>query len=285
MNYLFVVIQITLASVFLIASVTKIANPSLFSANLRRSRFFARFVSFIGVIVPLTEFALFIGLMFGSLDILPYLMLFSMMLLALFTLWLGGVVRAKLETICNCLGEQRTRVGLHSILRNVVLISVAALGFVLSKDDNVITVGKWGLPLSLIMLLAVTVFVYRKYRIEEVRTVVLAFDNLGKPATTFLSRRGFLSFMAVTIGIIWGSKAQPVAAANCPPTSCRCYPFTDPSSWDCSSCPDGCPYCPGCECWALVYRTTYFQCCHPYTPIECASYRVHVGYEYCMTCP
>lgn len=84
------------------------------------------------VLIPILEMCLALGLVFSSSSLLPFVIALTLALLCLFTLWILTVYFRGLRLKCQCFGIAGSDIGPHTILRNVLMISLTVIGLVLS---------------------------------------------------------------------------------------------------------------------------------------------------------
>ncbi len=132
MMYLLLICQLALAVILLLAATGKFLNAEQFLAALRLSHFPGILVTPIAILTPLIEVCLALGLVFSTPQSLPPVLIATVALLSIFTVWMLTVSMRGLRVQCGCFGAGAATIGSGTILRNVLLIAVSLLGLVLS---------------------------------------------------------------------------------------------------------------------------------------------------------
>jgi hypothetical protein len=132
MPYILLVCQIMLAAILLIAASGKVRYTQQLVTALRVSVIPQFFVFPVAIIIITLETELALGLVLSIQGMLPFVFCGTFLLLGAFTGWLISVYRRQLNVECGCFGASRAKVGKGSIIRNVVLMGISAVGFFLS---------------------------------------------------------------------------------------------------------------------------------------------------------
>lgn len=133
MEYLLVFCQFALAIVMLIAATGKLLNLEQLLAALRLSAIPELLVQPLAWFTPLVELCLAISLLLSPTHLLPIVMLTTLCLLSIFTLWMINVQARGLHIQCGCFGTGNTHVGPATLLRNGVLLALSLGGFLLAR--------------------------------------------------------------------------------------------------------------------------------------------------------
>ena len=132
MMYLLLICQLTLAMVLLLAATGKLLNAEQFLAALRLSHFPRKLVIPVAVLTPIVEVCLATGLVLNTPQFLPLVLLATAILFGIFTLWMISVSIRGLRVKCGCFGAGEAAIGSGTILRNILLLVITIIGFVLS---------------------------------------------------------------------------------------------------------------------------------------------------------
>jgi hypothetical protein len=176
-SWLLLALQIALAVVVFLAAVGKALRSEEFLAALRLSHLPNGVVAPLGVAVPVVEFALAAALLLAPERGLRWALVATILLFALFTLWMGWVRRNRLRVRCGCFGPGGDVVGWRTIARNALLLglALAALGLT----------GRTSSPLpepSLALVVAVTSLAMCLALLDGLRSawphLIVSFDRL-----------------------------------------------------------------------------------------------------------
>ena len=133
MTYLLFVQQILLAAIFLLAASGKLLKSEQFLSALRLSHIPDWLLSPMIIGIPCVELGLSIGLVMSSYPLLSWFFAGTSGLLGIFTLWMIFISLQKLRIKCGCFGTASSQIGLHSIVRNILLLSVSLWGLFISS--------------------------------------------------------------------------------------------------------------------------------------------------------
>ena len=177
MSWLLLALQLALAVVLFLAAVGKALRSEEFLSALRLSHLPAGVVAPLGVAVPTLELVLAALLVLAPERALPAVLVATLLLFAIFTLWMGWVRAKRLRVRCGCFGPGGAEVGLRTIARNAGLVLLAVVALVLTARTES--------PLpepSLALLVAVTSFAMCLALLEGLRAawpqLVVTFDRL-----------------------------------------------------------------------------------------------------------
>ena len=132
MMQLLLACQLVLAVVLLLAATGKVLSSHQFWATLRLSHLPDVFVPPAGVLTPTVELFLAVSLLLSPTHLLAFAFGATFALLCLFTAWMLWVYRRGLRLRCSCFGAGGAEIGLHTILRNLLLTIVSLSGFLLA---------------------------------------------------------------------------------------------------------------------------------------------------------
>ncbi len=126
-------LQIVLAGTFFLAAVSKLLQSDEFLSALRLSHLPEGLVRALGYLFPALEAGLAFWLLVASPDAVAVAFAAAFAVLAVFTLWMGWVRMRRLSVRCGCFGPNGGEVGLATIGRNVGLMVLAAIGWLLAR--------------------------------------------------------------------------------------------------------------------------------------------------------
>lgn len=129
MTWFLAAIQIGVAAMLVAAAAGKAVQSEQFVAALRLSHLPEWAVKAVAIGLPLLEVGIALRLLLTPPAQLQSPFLLTILLLALFTLWMVWVDRKGLNVRCGCFGGGEGRVGSATIIRNLLLIAVAAVGW------------------------------------------------------------------------------------------------------------------------------------------------------------
>jgi hypothetical protein len=132
MSLLLMLGQVLLAGVMIVAATGKLLRSDEFVAALRLSRLPDGVAAVAAVTVPAAEAALAFWLVLSPPGLLPAAFAATAALLALFTGWMVWVRARRLFVRCGCFGGGGGEVGAATIVRNLVLMCLAAGGAALA---------------------------------------------------------------------------------------------------------------------------------------------------------
>jgi hypothetical protein len=132
MIYLLLICQLMLAMVLLVAATGKLFNSEQLAAALRLSHTPKILLKPIVVLAPTLELCLGSGLLLNVPRLLPLAIASALGLLSVFTVWMLTVYARGLRLRCGCFGPGKSDIGLSTILRNVLLVTISVGGLVLS---------------------------------------------------------------------------------------------------------------------------------------------------------
>lgn len=136
MEYLLVFCQFALAIVLLLAATGKLLNLEQLLTALRLSAIPELFVEPLARLTPVVELCLGISLLLSPAHLLSIVMLTTLCLLSIFTLWMIIVYVRGLHIQCGCFGTGNAHVGPVTLLRNGVLLALALGGFLLARTTH-----------------------------------------------------------------------------------------------------------------------------------------------------
>jgi hypothetical protein len=128
MNYILLFCQFALAGTMLLAATGKLLSSEQFLAALRLSALPEALVKPLALLTPLAELVLALGLLLAPARYLSIVMLTTVCLLSMFTIWMIVVYARGLRIQCGCFGSGQTRIGLATLLRNGLLLVLAIGG-------------------------------------------------------------------------------------------------------------------------------------------------------------
>jgi uncharacterized membrane protein YphA (DoxX/SURF4 family) len=134
-QYALVVIQVVTAATFLVSGVSKLLRPDEFSAALRLSHVPSP-VARAATGVPIVEVALSLLLVLLAGTALAVAFGAAAALLVGFTGWMVWILIRGLRVRCGCFGSSGSEVGRKTLLRNGLLIAVAAAGMALASSSD-----------------------------------------------------------------------------------------------------------------------------------------------------
>ncbi|MDQ3696257.1 MAG: hypothetical protein M3464_21975 [Chloroflexota bacterium] len=147
-------LQIVLAGTLMAAAAGKLLRTDEFVSALRLSHLPERLVAVLAVLVPGLEVGFAVWLMLASPAAVPFAFVATLVLLILFTTWMGWVRIRRLRVRCGCFGPNGGEVGAGTIGRNLGLIGLAGLGWLVSLKVSTALAGP-----SLWMVLLVLGFI------------------------------------------------------------------------------------------------------------------------------
>jgi uncharacterized membrane protein YphA (DoxX/SURF4 family) len=136
MRWLLATIQVVLASTFLVAGIGKWLRVDDFAAALRLSHIPEAVVSVLTWCVPVLEVAIALSLVWGSARSILAGTLAAAVMLMLFSLWIAWVFARRIRIRCGCFGASQRSLGLHSLVRNLALLSLASVAVWLESADT-----------------------------------------------------------------------------------------------------------------------------------------------------
>jgi uncharacterized membrane protein YphA (DoxX/SURF4 family) len=134
-QYVLVVIQVVTAATFLVSGVSKLLRPEELSAALRLSHVPSP-IARAALSVPLAEIALCLLLVLLTGSTLAVAFGAALALLVAFTGWMVWILIRGLHVRCGCFGSSGSEVGRKTLLRNGLLIAVAAGGLALAWSSD-----------------------------------------------------------------------------------------------------------------------------------------------------
>jgi methylamine utilization protein MauE len=134
-QYALVVVQVVTAATFLVSGVSKVLRPDEFSAALRLSHVPAP-VARGAAGMPLVELALSLLLVLVAGSALAIAFGAALALLVAFTGWMAWILVRGLNVRCGCFGSSGSEVGWKTLLRNGLLIALAAAGLALALGSE-----------------------------------------------------------------------------------------------------------------------------------------------------
>jgi hypothetical protein len=132
MTWALAALQLVLAGTFFLAAVGKMLRSDEFMSALRLSRLPEWLVRVPAVIVPVLEIGTGMWLLLADPGSTAPAFAVALGLLGLFTCWMFWVRARRLRVRCGCFGPNGGEVGLPTIGRNLGLIALAGLGWLLS---------------------------------------------------------------------------------------------------------------------------------------------------------
>jgi len=136
MTYVLVGCQLILTGVLFMAALGKVLHPEQFMNALRESAVPKVLTYPVALLIVMLEGVLAISLTFSTSWSLPFACIGTLVLLGAFTGWLALVYFRKLPIQCGCFGASTSNVSAGSIVRNLILMGVSALGFFLALHTN-----------------------------------------------------------------------------------------------------------------------------------------------------
>lgn len=133
MAYFLVACQVFLSVLLFISSISKFSNLKEFNKILRLSRIPEALIHPLTITIPFIELLCAIILIFSDGYLLFIALIVTMAIFVIFTVWLIWVYVQKLYISCGCFGTNSKAVGLSAIIRNIILIFVAASGTVIAS--------------------------------------------------------------------------------------------------------------------------------------------------------
>ena len=135
MQYVLVVIQVVTAATFLVSGVSKVLRPDELSAALRLSHVPSP-IARAATSVPLVEIALSLLVVLLTGTALTVAFGAAVALLVGFTGWMAWILARGLRVRCGCFGSSGSEVGRQTLLRNGLLIAIAAAGLALAWSSD-----------------------------------------------------------------------------------------------------------------------------------------------------
>lgn len=126
-------LQVVLAGTFFLAAVGKLLQSDEFLSALRLSYLPEGLVRALAIVFPILEAGLAIWLLVANPGDVSIAFAASFAVLAIFTLWMAWVRMRRLHVRCGCFGPNGGEVGLVTIGRNLGLMVLAAVGWVLAR--------------------------------------------------------------------------------------------------------------------------------------------------------
>ncbi len=130
--YILLFCQVVLAVVLLVAATGKFINSEQLAVALRLSHISKALITPIVVLLPILELSLAFGLLLSTPRWLSLVMASTVGLFSVFTLWMLTVYIRGLKLRCGCFGAGGSDIGLHTLLKNTLLIAFSVGGLVLS---------------------------------------------------------------------------------------------------------------------------------------------------------
>lgn len=157
MSYMLSGCQVILTLILLIAAIGKLAYPQSFINALRISGLRPNFLVTGATLIVGWEFACAVMLLFHTSWLLPVAFLATALLLTIFIAWMVWVYLRKIHVQCGCFGAGSSNVNFGGVVRNVILIGVSALGWILSRSTTSLLppASLWVLALSLTLVVIV----------------------------------------------------------------------------------------------------------------------------------
>ncbi|MGW4638167.1 MauE/DoxX family redox-associated membrane protein [Sphaerisporangium sp. NPDC004334] len=145
MQYVAIGIRCLIGTVFLVSSFSKVKGRDAFDAFVVSVRDMetlpSRLVRPVAFIVVCAEFSVCVTLATPGPWIVITGFAIAVGLLAAFAVGIALAVRGGVRAHCRCFGASVTPLGLRHVVRNVVLLSVAAIGAVTTLSDGAVDGG------------------------------------------------------------------------------------------------------------------------------------------------
>lgn len=162
---LLVVCQLVLSAVLLIAALGKLTYPRQFLAALRASGTPKWLIQPMSSLIVVFELELASALTFSTPWSLPLSFVGTFLLLGAFTGWLTSVYQRKLNVQCGCFGASHAHVNKVSILRNLVFLAIAVVGFflALATQSMLPSFSVWTLFMDVFLAICATLLMLRHH--------------------------------------------------------------------------------------------------------------------------
>lgn len=134
MAYYLLFCQVVLLLIFLVSAISKLAYPQQFYMAIQTSRLPKSLTHLTVILTIIAELELAISLALNTAWSLPITFLGILFLLSAFTVWLITIYWKKTSVQCGCFGKSTSNVNGRSIIRNFLLMGIAALGFFLARS-------------------------------------------------------------------------------------------------------------------------------------------------------
>ncbi|HEY7031581.1 MAG TPA: MauE/DoxX family redox-associated membrane protein [Thermomicrobiales bacterium] len=179
MGWFLLSLQVGLALLLSIAAIQKALQSSQFSAALRLSHVPSAAVAPVAVAVPAVEALLAGALVVSTPGSLPIAFAATVLLLTMFTAWVGWVRAKRIRIRCGCFGSGSPAVDFRTITRNVLTLVASGAGLLLATwaDSPLPVASPWmasaaisiglGLALGLGLRAAVPVLVLSLDRLQR----------------------------------------------------------------------------------------------------------------------
>lgn len=132
MSYILLLCQITLSFILFVASSGKLFYPQQFFASIEVSGVPRYFVLPAVLTTISVELELALSLLFSTAQSLIVSFVGTFLLLGVFTVWMFSVSVHHVDIKCGCFGISYAKVGIKSIIRNLLFMGMAAVGFVIA---------------------------------------------------------------------------------------------------------------------------------------------------------
>ena len=155
--------QLILSLVLLIAAAGKLMYPQQFIAAIRVSGISRTLIHPVAILIVVFELELASSSLFSTGWLLPLSFAGTFLLLGGFTVWLISVYRRKLHVQCGCFGASHAHVNKGSILRNLIFMGMAVIGFfvALSTPGILSSSSMWIFAIDFILVVS-TLLVFLK---------------------------------------------------------------------------------------------------------------------------
>lgn len=141
MRWLLAAVLVVLACTFLAAGIGKWLQVGDFAAALRLSHIPEAGLRVLTRSIPILEVAIALSLVWGSADSILVGTVAAGTLLILFSVWIAWVLARRIRIRCGCFGASYRSLGLHSLARNLALLSLASVAIWLESAN-----ANWLLP-------------------------------------------------------------------------------------------------------------------------------------------